>query len=184
MRMFLSLLLMFTVSTAIAADTVYINDMLRVGVRANPNSSEAPLAVLTSGTQVTVLERSDGYMRIRTTDGVEGWINDTYTTTETPPRQQLAQVTQERDQLKAELAKLKAGGADSAQLTAALNGLREQNAKLRQANADLTARLQGDGGYAWLYYVVGLIALFGFGVFLGVRWDKERVAQRFGGLEL
>lgn len=185
MRMALLLLLVFTCGTALAADTVYINDILRVGVRSEPNSTEAPLAVITSGTQVTVLAHQDGYMQIRTPDGVVGWINDTYTTTELPPRQQLAAMTQQRDQLQAEMAKLKASGADTAQLSAQISDLQQQNAKLQQANSALTTRLQTrQGGFGWLYYALGLVVLFVLGVYLGVRWDKERVAQRFGGLEL
>ena len=185
MRLALLLLLEFTCGTALAADTVYINDILRVGVRSEPNSTEAPLAVITSGTLVTVLTRQDGYMQIRTPDGVVGWINDTYTTTELPPRQQLAAMTQQRDQLQAELAKLKAAGADTTQLSAQIAGLQQQNAKLQQAKDALTARLQTkQGGFGWLYYALGLIVLFALGIYLGVRWDRERVAQKLGGIEL
>lgn len=185
MRIALFLLLVFTCGVATAADTVYINDMLRVGVRSEPNSSEAPLAIVTSGAQVTVLEHSDGYMRIRTADGVEGWINDSYTTTEVPPRQQLAEMTKERDQLRSELDKLKSGSANAAQLSDELGKLQQRNAELQQANEQLNARVQTKhSGYAWLYYALVMIVLFIVGVFLGVRWDKERVAQRLGGLEL
>jgi len=188
MRMALFLALLLSVGTA-AAETVYISDVLRVGVRTLPNSSETPIAVVTSGTELQVLERQDGYMRVRTPDGVEGWIADAYATSEVPAKMQLARVQKERDALKADLDKLRSNNSsDTALLQQAqeqLKALQEENAKLQATMAEQAERLQAkEGGHAWLYYTLAMVLLFALGIYLGVRWDKERVAQRFGGLEL
>lgn len=188
MRQALFLLMMLALAPALA-ETVYISDVLRVGVRALPNSNDVPLAVVTSGAELKVLERQAGHLRVRTAAGVEGWIAEVYATSELPAQLQLERVTQERDRLQQELASLRssasAGSEQAAQLTARVGLLQEENAQLQARAAELAAQLQAhEGGFAWLYYALALIALFFLGVYLGVRWDKERVAQRLGGLEL
>ena len=188
MRMALFLALLLSVGTA-AAESVYISDVLRVGVRTLPNSNEAPVAVVTSGTELQVLERQDGYLRVKTPDGVEGWIADAYATTEVPARMRLERAQKERDALQGEVDKLRSNNSSDAaqaqQLREQLATLQEENAKLQAASTELSAQLQAkEGGHAWVFYAAAMVLLFGLGIYLGVRWDKERVAQRFGGLEL
>jgi SH3-like domain-containing protein len=188
MRQALFLLSLLFLAPAVA-ETVYISDVLRVGVRAEPNSSDIPVTVVTSGAELQVLERRDGHMRVRTANGIEGWVSEVYASGELPARLRLERMEKERDRLQAELASLRSSSGESsaqvAQLTARIDTLQAENAQL-QARADaLTAELRSaKGGYTWIYYTVALIALFFLGAYLGVRWDKERVAQRFGGLEL
>ncbi len=188
MRQALFLLLMFSIAPAMA-ETVYISDVLRVGVRALPNSSDVPVTVVTSGAELQVLARQDGHLRVRTAGGVEGWINEVYVTGELPARVRLEQLDKERAQLQAELARLRSSSSEStgqiAQLTARMGALQEENMRLQAASTELMAKLQAtQGGYTWLYYALALIGLFILGAYLGVRWAKERMAQRFGGLEL
>lgn len=188
MRQALFLLMMLALAPALA-ETVYISDVLRVGVRALPNSTDIPVTVVTSGAELTVLERQAGHLRVRTTGGVEGWISEVYATSELPAQLQLERVTRERDRLQQELASLRSSASVSseqtAQLTARVGLLQDENVQLQARVTELTAQLQErEGGYAWLYYALALMALFFFGVYLGVRWDRERVAQRLGGLEL
>ncbi|MGE0079719.1 MAG: TIGR04211 family SH3 domain-containing protein [Thiohalomonadaceae bacterium] len=85
------------------AETAYVDDTLRVGVRRNANSSETPLTVVTSGARLEVLERGERYWRVRTDDGVEGWVAASYVTTHPPARAQLEELQAENARLKAEL---------------------------------------------------------------------------------
>ncbi|WP_127478271.1 TIGR04211 family SH3 domain-containing protein [Sulfurivermis fontis] len=188
MRQALFLLMLLALMPA-QAETVYISDVLRVGVRAQPNSSDTPITVVTSGTELTVLERQAGHLRVRTSGGVEGWISEVYATSELPAQLRLERMEQERDRLQQELAQLRssssASGAQVEQLTARIEALQAENSQLQSRMAELQAQLQEEGSaYGWLYYAAALIVLFALGVYLGVRWDKERVAQRLGGLEL
>lgn len=188
MRQALFLLSLLFLAPAMA-ETVYISDVLRVGVRAEPNSSDVPVTVVTSGSELQVLERQAGHLRVRTESGVEGWISEVYATGELPARQRLERVEKEREKLQAELARLRSSSSENseqvAQLTARVDALQAENTRLQATAAELTAELRNaEGGNAWIYYTVALIALFFLGAYLGVRWDKERVAQRFGGLEL
>lgn len=188
MRQALFLLALLFLAPAMA-ETVYISDVLRVGVRAEPNSSDVPVTVVTSGAELQVLERQAGHLRVRTANGIEGWISEVYATGELPARLRLERVEKERERLQAELARLRSSSSESgeqvAQLTARIEVLQAENAQLQARAAELDAQLRREkGGYAWIYYTLALIALFFLGAYLGVRWDKERVAQRFGGLEL
>lgn len=141
--------------------------------------------MVTSGTALTVLERRAGHLRVRTSGGVEGWISEVYATSELPAQRRLEQMQLEHERLQQELAQLRDSRSESdalaAQLTARVEALQAENNRLRSLTAELQAQ---DSAYDWLYYALALIALFALGVYLGVRWDKERVAQRLGGLEL
>lgn len=189
MRAALVLLMAAWFALPASAETVYIHDILRVGIRTQANSSESPITVVTSGTELSVLERDGGYMRVRTPSGVEGWINSDYTTNELPARMRLERVEKERDALKADLAKARATqnaeSSQAEQLSARIDSLQQDNQRLQQSVTELTTDLQQkEGGNTWVYIALAMILLFALGIYLGVRWAQQRVAQRFGGLEL
>ena len=56
------------------AETVYVTDNLRIGVRPEPDNNAPPVGVVISGMKLEVLKRSDDYVKIRSSEGVEGWI--------------------------------------------------------------------------------------------------------------
>lgn len=188
MRMALFLWLLLAVGAA-QAESVYVNDVLRVGVRTQPDSNETPVAVVISGTELSVLERRDGYVRIRTPDGVEGWVSDSYVVNEPPARLLLAQAIKERDSVKAQLAELQkslaARSAQADELLQRVDELQQQNARLQASIEALTVKVNASGrSRVWVILSLLMTMLFGIGIYLGVRWNKERVAQRLGGLEL
>ena len=169
----------------VGAETVYINDILRVGVRHTPGTTEAPFHVVTTGDKLEILERSDGYLRIRTESGVEGWVGDAYVTSEIPARVRIDGLEQAHSKLKAEHRDLKgryqALEQGNSQLGVQLDELQQQNIQLTERLAEFT---QTEDNNVWLYWTLPLIVLFLFGFFLGTRWYRQRIAQRLGGLEL
>jgi hypothetical protein len=176
-------------ASAALAETVYVNDMLRVGVRKHPNSSETPITIVTTGMALDVLEHRDGYMKIRTKDGVEGWINDVYATDEVPARRRLEEITAEQKRLKEALAKERstAAGAqkESGLLRDRLTDLAKRNRALQDQLGQARSTLaMASSGNRWLYVGAGTIVLFLLGFFLGTRWYRQRVAERFGGLHV
>ena len=72
------------VSPAVSGKSIYVNDNLRVGVRAEPSSRMVPFSVVVTGMKLNVLEQADGYIRIKTDKGEIGWVKDIYVS-ETPP---------------------------------------------------------------------------------------------------
>ncbi|MFA5626052.1 MAG: TIGR04211 family SH3 domain-containing protein [Thiohalomonadaceae bacterium] len=179
------LLLMLCALTPVLAETIYISDVLRVGVRAKPFSSAAPLAVVTSGAELTVLERRDDYLRVRTADGVEGWISDSYASNEVPAKLRLEQLKNDFAAQQAELEQLRRQYdvtlAQIEQISVQHEHVQGENDRL---SASLAALQPENKSYAWLYYLAALALLLVFGFYLGVRWHQARVAQRLGGLEL
>jgi hypothetical protein len=72
MRVTRALLLAMLLGPGIlCAEVVYINDVLRVGVRPEPNNSVSPINVVMTGMKLEVLDRSEGFIQIRTEQGVE-----------------------------------------------------------------------------------------------------------------
>ncbi len=186
---YLLLGLIFAVAGTAAAETVYVHDYLRLGVRSNPNSSESPIAVVTTGDALTVLERSGGYIKVRTKDGAEGWVSKAYVSTEQPARLQLEQLKKEYARNEAEANDLRkeltAGIERSEVMEQQINELMAENASLHQQVSRFysdTARLKRE--YAWVYQSAIMIGLFLFGFYLGVRWYKRRITERLGGLEI
>jgi SH3 domain protein len=177
---------LFTVLAALAAapvlaETVYVDDTLRVGVRRNANSTETPLKVVITGAKLEVLERGNDYLRVRTPDGVEGWVGAMYVTSTPPARYQLEQLRTENAQLKEKLASRQADAA--AEVTTPLVQELETLRSQYQAMQSEYTNQRGSSLAGWVSAAL-LIALFVGGFFLGKRHERERVVRRFNGLEI
>lgn len=140
-KLFLGLFLVF--SAAAAAEVVYVHDAVRLDVRDTPVDFGAPVAEVTTGAELTVLEREGDYIRIRTTEGVEGWISQSGVSSEQPARLQLEQLRKELERQEAQSAELRKTLADSNRAREAMesriNALTTENAALKRQNEQLSA---------------------------------------------
>jgi len=171
------------------AETVYVHDTIRLGVRTNPNPSESPVAVVTTGDALQVLDRTEGYIKIRSEDGTEGWVSESYISKEKPAMLKLAQLQLEYDKRVAELSELRnelTATTEKQQATDKhLAEVEGENAALQQelsrykSSADELRRK-----YMWAFQTVAVILLFLLGFYIGVRWYKGRITSRFGGMEI
>jgi SH3 domain protein len=86
-------LLLFPVLTA--AETAWVSDEFEVLVRTGPSTSNAIEVMLSSGTELEVLERDEatGYARVRTSGGTEGWVLTRYLMSEPSAREQLERLS-------------------------------------------------------------------------------------------
>lgn len=163
---------------------MYIGDNLRVGVRPEPGTSTAPFKVITSGAVIKILQKTTGYVRIRTEDGAEGWIRHDYISDTLPARarvneieKELGQKQQEQQKLRQELAT--ANNRNQAQeqqiglLNNEISGLRQKYASLRP-----------DSNRAWIYMIIATLSLCGLSFILGILWNKQQVAKKLGGHSL
>lgn len=173
----------------VMAETVYVHDFLRLGVRTHPNSSEPAIAVVTTGDALAVLERREGYLRVRAKDGTEGWVSEAYVSSEKPARLRLEQLQKSSANTNAKLkavekslaeseAKSKVSEKQLSMLMSENAALKQQVDEFTQTNAELSRR------YAWAYQGMGVVLVLLFGFYLGVRWHKRRIAGRLGGLEI
>ena len=191
------------------AETLYVGDTLRVGVRANQNDNSAQLTVITSGSAFEVLERAGNHMKIRTQSGVEGWIKSVYASSDKPAAVLLKEA-------QSALAQLRAQGTDAVTATspppiAADDATIKENAALkreleqsREENKQLRTQMQSTRISAdtqmpqpspfetaapstramILYIAGGLVLCFAMGFLLGVSWHRGQVSKRLGGFSL
>ena len=69
---------------SVFADTRYVSDELIISVRDGQNQDDNVLGYIRTGTAVDVFEEKGRYLRIRTEDGLEGWVKTQYIISEKP----------------------------------------------------------------------------------------------------
>lgn len=169
--LFCCLLLAVTASSALA-ETVYVDDTLYAPIRSGEGTQYRILhSGVRSGTPLELIERSEsGYSRVRTPDGIEGWMITRYLT-ETPIarerlestnrqltqsretvsslRSELATVTEERDTLLNSEGNLEARAGRLSQelqeiktVAADALNLNQRNEELRNENQNIRNELE------------------------------------------
>jgi SH3 domain protein len=117
---------LLVLATAATAETRYVSDELVITLRTGKANTYQILRTLHSGTSLEVLEQSDKYARVRTTDGLEGWVLAQYLTDTPIARERLKQAQQRLDKLQ----------ADNRQLQQSLSAVRQEKKTLqREQNA-------------------------------------------------
>lgn len=140
-RSFLSSLLLtivcFTSANTIA-ETVWLSDTLWVNVRTGAGENFRILKTIPSGTRMEVLERNEdaGFSRIRTEDGLEGWVPFRFLIDEPTGRIVAATLETEKQQLAEQLAEVEQKYrdllADKGDVGGELESLRTNNANLTE----------------------------------------------------
>ena len=69
---------------SVFADTRYVSDELIISVRDGQNQDDTVLGHIRTGAAVDVLEEKERYLRIKTEDGLEGWVQAQYIISEKP----------------------------------------------------------------------------------------------------
>ena len=187
-RILTVLLFCLSLPLNVLADTVYVNDQLRVGVRTEPSNSVAPIGVVTTGMQLDVLERRAGFIRIRTVQGMEGWISESYVTDDKPAaliveelqeqNRKLGEMTTQKDKL------IKTAESATAKLGKENTELQDRNEQLRLQllEARQAATEPEVSPYTWSVILALLMGVAGFGV--GVLWHRRQAMRRLGGLRV
>jgi SH3-like domain-containing protein len=171
----------------LSAEVVYINDVLRVGVRPEPNNSVSPVNVVMTGMKLEVLDRSEGFIQIRTEQGVEGWIKEIYASGQRPAQLELADLRQKHQQLVGESSQasetIKAANEANAALQQQLDELKEQNQVMAAELQEIRKNTETDSSLM-IFVISGLLmlALFVAGLVIGISWHRQQVTKRLGGL--
>ena len=120
--------------------SAWVSDQFEITLRTGPSTTNAIERMLSSGTELAVLEQDDesGYSHVRTTGGTEGWVLTRYLMDEPSAREQLERLTQQ----------LTSASAEGASMTSQLSAIRGQYetatrtiSQLEQDKAGLQAQL-------------------------------------------
>ena len=136
-RIFFPGLLMLCFATQVEA--AYVSERLYLGLYAEPNTTADPIKTMPSGTEVQIVETQGDYVKLKLTDGTEGWARGEFVTQETPAKRLLKEMTAERDGLRLQLETLsKQDKADDQQVKT----LQQQLATANRQVTNLTEQLK------------------------------------------
>lgn len=91
MKTLISIFAGLLVASAAFAESTWVTDQFEITLRSGPSTSNAIQLMISSGTELEVLERDaeSGYTRVRTQGGTEGWVLTRYLMNERSAREQL-----------------------------------------------------------------------------------------------
>lgn len=137
----LSLVLMAPAEPVRAQTTAYVTDTLEITLRSGQGNDYRILRLLTSGTEVEVLERGETWTRVRVA-GEQGWVRSLYLQDEPGAGARLDQVSQQLQRLRRETRDL---NEQMETLQAERDRLALRNDELVEDNQRMTQRLQEAG---------------------------------------
>lgn len=182
--------------TLLSAETAYVTDILRLGLHRADDTSDQPFRNLVSGTELEVLARTTNFARVRTADGLEGWVKSAYLVLDKPAQLRVAEIEGELESLRLEM-----GRAHAAQLAAeqGLAQLAHQSdaiasssgaveatlTRLKEENAEYEHRLElyrSSIPMSWVLGALGVTLLAGFAA--GLAWVDYKSRRRHGGFRI
>ncbi|HEC14041.1 MAG TPA: TIGR04211 family SH3 domain-containing protein [Acidiferrobacteraceae bacterium] len=157
-----------TANTAFA-DAVYVSDTRRVNIYQRPSASSPILAVVVSGTKLSILETKGRYTRIRTNDDIQGWVRSAYLTKDAPAQTKLDRLHEQYSALEGKLRETK-------------QKLDEINQKdpvaIIAINED---REDSSSTLFWVFVSVTAVTMLVGGFLAGIQWYKHRISKKLGG---
>lgn len=183
----IGLLLILLALSARAEEVVYISDVLRVGVRPEPDSRTSPVGVVITGMRLEVLERQDNYLRIKTDKGLTGWIKDIYVANDPPAMLQLEALQARQDtnkqQLEALQQELQVMQETNQSLSKQIDELRDERSKLlSQVEQVEPAPREHQPVESWTWWMIGLLVVAASAFTGGITWHRQQTIKRLGGL--
>lgn len=188
------LILLLTGAAAAQVQTAYVTDRLRLGLYEDSGDGGRRLRLLDSGDALSVLERRGGYARVRTEDGLEGWVKSAFLVTDKPAALRLRELEAETQALQQRIEHLEeelraARDPDIhrrlERSVAELEQARGELARLRAENAELQARIRPEARLQRHVWAGGAgLALLSLGMWFGYRLHQRRLRRRFSGMSL
>jgi SH3 domain protein len=189
-------MLLLGAATAAAGETAYVTDSLRLGLYADRDGSGTAVQNLVSGTALEVLERTQGYARVRTAAGSEGWVKSAYLVDEKPAQLRVAELEAELATLRSDMDRARAErvtaedelhrlGKQVASSTEGSEAIQDTLGRLKQQNETYEARLES---YRWSlplpWVAAALVVALGAGFVSGLWWLDALIRRRHGGFRV
>jgi SH3 domain protein len=130
--------------TAAAADTRYVVDELVITLRQGKSTQHKILKSLKTGTPIEVLEEDDKtYLKVRTTDGIEGYVLRQYISTNPPKTQRIEELEMLSSSQQKKIGTLEAAKSNLAMQIKTIQGDYNQKfSEISAKSADLEQRLE------------------------------------------
>ncbi|MHB8535039.1 MAG: TIGR04211 family SH3 domain-containing protein [Sulfuricaulis sp.] len=186
------------------AETLYVAERMLVGLHAEAADTSPVVQTVETGKPLEVLQRQGSFVQVRDPQGNEAWVEARYLTPDPPARLQIVK-------LQNDLTKSQAQATEArAQLKKAQAAAAEQAAKINEL--ELAARDAADkaatappppapaptptvaprvdkypiqAGFTFSYLWLGIsFAMLGIGFGAGVKWLRESIRKRSGGMYL
>lgn len=140
LRIFFSLLLIISSISVAQARTVWVDDQLYLPVRSGAGTQFRIIEnAVPSGTPLEVLEVSDGYTKVRTPKGTEGWVSSQYLSNQPIAADRLRTATQQLEEARSQLNQAR---EQLASVTEERDSLQSSESSLSNRSADLQEELQ------------------------------------------
>ena len=196
MRLSAVLAILLCAAAAARAETLYVTDILRLGLHHAPDTSDEPFQNLVSGAPLEVLEKTPNYDHVRTADGQDGWVKSAYLVADKPAQLRVAELEAELTRLRNEFAEARSArlvaeeeaGRLNKQISASSDSkdaLQDTLSRLKQQNQSYEARLESLRGSLPLAWVGAALAVALVAGFLGGLWWLDAlIRRRHGGFRI
>jgi SH3 domain protein len=143
----LLLLACLAAAPALAQDTYYVTDQMRITVRSGPSLSNKVIAMIQTGDSMTLLGKErQGWALVRLPDSKEGWVLTRFLTRERPAKLRLAELDPANKDMAQRLEQLREDNQrlsrELSQTQAKLADLNVRHDKLQADSADVLALKQ------------------------------------------
>jgi SH3 domain protein len=133
--------MLWLLASVTQAETAYVIDELKIGLHENATINSPILKLVTSGTELTIIERSDDLVRVEEPGGVRGWINKKYLVTNKPGKARVNELEKEIELLKSSTIMTGDATDEQKNLVQQLNSERLKSGALQADLTDLKARI-------------------------------------------
>jgi len=198
----LLVLAMLGIFTSARAETLYVAERMRIGLRAEATETGAVVKTVETGTPLEMIERAENFVHVRDPQGAVGWAEARYLTPELPARLQLAKLQEDlarsRKATAEAQAQIKKAQAAAAEQAATIKALEQEVADKPAMPPPATpapvpppvaappvGKTSKDAGFIFSYLWLGIsFAMLGIGFAAGVKWLRESIRKRSGGMYL
>jgi len=198
----LLVLAMLGIFTSARAETLYVAERMRIGLRAEATETGAVVKTVETGTPLEAIERVENFVQVRDPQGTVGWAEARYLTPDAPARLQVVKLQEDlarsRSQTAEAQAQLKKAQAAAAEQAATIKTLEKEAADKPALPPVATpmpvpppvapppvGKTSKDAGFIFSYLWLGIsFAMLGIGFAAGVKWLRESIRKRSGGMYL
>lgn len=191
-----ALLIALASAATAQTQTAYVTDVLRLGLHRAADTSDRPFRSLESGQEMTVLERSRLYARVRLPDGTEGYVKAGFLVDDKPARlvvdetrnalaQTQANLDALRDEYSGSAARIDGLESDLSEARESLAALQSQYDAAVDANEDYERKMRLYGlSLPWPIALGTVLVALVLGFVGGFWWIDSRSRRRHGGFRI